>query len=506
MIRPVVLIIMDGMGIGKKYPGNAFALAKKPNVNRYLKEYPNILIEASGEEVGLPQGQMGNSEVGHMNIGAGRIVYQSLTRLNKAARDGEFAVNPAYQHAFKNAIEKKSHLHLFGLLSDGGVHSHIEHFKIMLKTAKEAGVKTTFVHAFLDGRDVGPTTGADFIRNLEKFMEEINYGKIATVSGRYYAMDRDKNWDRIQKAYDSMTFGKAPHKANAAQGVEESYAAGITDEFVLPFVVNTDGLIKDNDSIIFMNFRPDRAIQISTAYSNPSFLDGKLNTVGGPNNLVYVSTMKYADSVKGDLAFGLNDLSNMFGDYVAEKGLHQLRIAETEKYAHVTFFFDGGVDKEIKNAKRVLIHSPKVATYDMQPEMSAYLITEALLKELDSNVHDVIILNFANGDMVGHTGVIPAAIKAVETVDECVGKVVDKVLSMNGICLITADHGNCEKMLDDDGSVFTAHTTNPVPFIVTDKSVKLRHNGGNLGDIAPTMLKLLGLEQPHEMTGVSLIE
>jgi len=497
---------MDGIGIGKSYPGNAYALAKKPNLDHLFKEYPNIMIEASGEEVGLPIGQMGNSEVGHMNIGAGRVVYQSLTRLNKAARDGEFAVNPAYNHAFTNAIEKGSKLHLFGLLSDGGVHSHIEHFKIMLKTAKEAGVKTTYVHAFLDGRDVGPNTGADFIRNLEAYMAKINYGKIATVSGRYYAMDRDKNWDRIQKAYDSMSFGKAPHKISAAAGVEESYSKGITDEFVLPFVVDDSGLISDNDSIIFMNFRPDRAIQISTAYSNPEFLEGKLITTGGPKNLVYISTMKYADSVKGDLAFALNDLTNMFGDYVSDMGLHQLRIAETEKYAHVTFFFDGGVDKEIKNAKRVLIHSPKVSTYDLQPEMSAYQITEALMKELATNEHDVIILNYANGDMVGHTGVIPAAIKAVETVDECVGKVVNKVLSMGGICLVTADHGNCEKMIADDLSSFTAHTTNPVPFIVTDKHVKLRKNGGNLGDIAPTMLKLLELKQPIEMTGVSLID
>lgn len=506
MKRPVVLIIMDGIGIGKKYSGNAYELAKKPHLDNYFKTYPNIQIEASGEAVGLPEGQMGNSEVGHMNIGAGRIVYQSLTRLNKAAREGDFAKNKAYQHAFRNAIENDSKLHLFGLLSNGGVHSHINHIKVMLKTAKEAGVKTCYLHAFLDGRDVGPTTGAGFIREIEAYMADINYGKVATVSGRYYAMDRDKNWDRIQKAYDAMSFGKAAFHPNAAEGVEASYKEGVTDEFVIPFVVDKDGMIKDNDSIIFMNFRPDRAIQISTAYSNPDFLKGKLNTEGGPKNMTYVCTMKYADSVIGDIAYGLNDLTNMFGDYVAEMGLHQLRIAETEKYAHVTFFFDGGVDKEIKNAKRVLIHSPKVATYDLQPEMSAYLITDALMKELDSDVHDVIILNFANGDMVGHTGVIPAAIKAVETVDECVSKVVDKVLGMGGICLITADHGNCEKMLTDDNMPFTAHTTDPVPFIVTDKNVKLRTNGGNLGDIAPTMLKLLGLEQPKEMTGESLIE
>ncbi len=505
MKKPVILIIMDGIGIGPKYPGNAYELAKKPNLDRFFKEYPNIKIEASGEAVGLPEGQMGNSEVGHMNIGAGRIVYQSLTRINKAVRENKFGTNPAYLYAFKNTMNKHSNLHLFGLLSNGGVHSHIDHFKSMLKTAKDVGVETAYVHAFLDGRDVGPTTGATFIRELETYMAEINFGKVATVSGRYYAMDRDKNWDRIQKAYDSMTFGKAPHHPNAAEGVELSYSKDITDEFVLPFVVDKNGLIKSNDSIIFMNFRPDRAIELSTAFSNPSVLEGKLNTTNGPTNLTYISTMKYSDAVKGELAFELNNLTNMFGDYISEKGLHQMRIAETEKYAHVTFFFDGGVDKEIKNAKRVLIPSPKVPTYDLQPEMSAYLITEALMKELDKKEDDVIILNFANGDMVGHTGDIAAAIKAVETVDECVAKVVDKVLELGGIALITADHGNCEKMLTEDGKIFTAHTTNFVPFIITDKSVTLREKG-NLGDIAPTMLKLLNLEQPIEMTGVSLIE
>ncbi len=505
MRKPIVLIIMDGMGIGKKNSGNAYEIANKPNLDKLFKTYPNTLIEASGEAVGLPRGQMGNSEVGHMNIGAGRIVYQSLTRINKAVRDGNFGTNPAYLYAFKNTMNKNSKLHLFGLLSDGGVHSHIEHFKSMLKTAKAVGVETAYIHAFLDGRDVGPTTGATFIRDLEAFMKEINFGKIATVSGRYYAMDRDKNWDRIQKAYDSMTFGKAEHHSNAAEGVELSYKNGVTDEFVIPFVVDDKGLVETNDSIIFMNFRPDRAIQISTAYSNPKALEGKLNTENGPTNITYISTMKYADSVKGELAFKLNNLTNMFGDYISEKGLYQLRIAETEKYAHVTFFFDGGVDKDIKNAKRVLIPSPKVPTYDLQPEMSAYLITDALLKELDSGVHDVVILNFANGDMVGHTGIVPAAIKAVETVDECVGKVVDKVLELGGVALVTADHGNCEKMRTEDNKPFTAHTTNKVPFILTKKDVKLRDTG-NLGDIAPTMLKLLKLAQPKEMTGESLIE
>ena len=504
MKKPVVLIIMDGIGVAKPGPGNAYSIAKKPNLEHLFAKYPNTLLEASGEAVGLPEGQMGNSEVGHMNIGAGRVVYQSLTRVNKAAKERLFKTNNAYLAAFKHTMKNDSKLHLFGLLSDGGVHSHILHFKEMLKTAKEVGVTETFVHAFLDGRDVGPQSAVGFIDDLEKYMAEINYGKIATVSGRYYAMDRDKNWDRIQKAYDSMTFGKAKHYPSAREGVLASYEAGVNDEFVIPFVVDEAGLIKDNDSIIFMNFRPDRAIQISTAYSNPKVLE-HLNTEGGPKNIMFVSTMKYAESVNGEVAFELNDLSDMFGDYIAEQGLHQLRIAETEKYAHVTFFFDGGVDKQIKNAKRVLIPSPKVPTYDLKPEMSAYEITEAVLKELDSRVHDVVILNFANGDMVGHTGVIPAAVKAVEAVDECVAKVVNKVEEVGGIALITADHGNCEKMIAEDGSVFTAHTTNLVPFIVTDESVKLR-SGGTLGDIAPTMLKLLNLKQPKAMTGVSIIE
>jgi len=504
MKKPVILIIMDGIGIGPVGSGNAYEIAKKPNLDRLFKKYPNIELEASGEAVGLPAGQMGNSEVGHMNMGAGRIVYQSLTRINKAVRENKFATNPAYLYAFKNTMTKNSKLHLFGLLSDGGVHSHIKHFKSMLKTAKDVGVETAYVHAFLDGRDVDPKSGATFIRDLEAYMTEINFGKIATVSGRYYAMDRDKNWDRIQFAYDSMAFGKAPLHSNASEGVELSYKEEVTDEFVKPFVVDKKGLVESNDSIIFMNFRPDRAIEISTAFSNPKALEGKLNTENGPENITYVSTMKYSDSVKGELAFELNNLTNMFGDYVSEQGLYQLRIAETEKYAHVTFFFDGGVDKDIKNAKRVLIPSPKVPTYDMQPEMSAYKITEAVLKELDSGIHDVIILNFANGDMVGHTGVISAAVKAVETVDECVGKVVDKVLELGGVALVTADHGNCEKMLNERNKPFTAHTTNLVPFIVTKEDVTLRKTG-NLGDIAPTMLKLLKLDKPVEMTGESLI-
>jgi len=504
MKKPVVLVIMDGIGLAESGKGNAYSLANTPNLDKYFKEYPNTKVEASGEAVGLPKGQMGNSEVGHMNIGAGRVVYQSLTRLNQSVEDNGFMDNEAYVSGFKYAIDNDSKLHLFGLLSDGGVHSHIKHIKSMLRTAKDAGVKKAFVHAFLDGRDVPPKSAINYIDDLETYMKEIQYGKIATVSGRYYAMDRDKNWDRIQKAYDAMTFGKAEHFSSARAGVKSSYKSGVNDEFVIPFVVEDTGMIEDNDAIIFMNFRPDRAIEISTAYSNPKEAP-KLNTKNAPKNIKFISTTKYADSVKGEIAFGLNNLDDMFGDYIAEKGLNQLRIAETEKYAHVTFFFDGGVDKEIKNAKRVLIPSPKVSTYDLQPEMSAYKITEEVLNELSSETHDVVILNFANGDMVGHTGVIEAAVKAVEAVDECVGKVVNKVNEIGGIALLTADHGNCEKMLDEEGNIFTAHTNNLVPFIVTDKSAKLKDDN-KLGDIAPTMLKLLDLEQPEAMTGRSIIE
>ncbi len=503
MKKPIVLIIMDGIALGAKNPGNAFEIAKKPHLDFLMQEFPMTTLEASGEAVGLPEGQMGNSEVGHLNIGAGRTVYQSLTRVNVAIKDGSFCKNEAYLQAFEHVKKHQSKLHIFGLLSDGGVHSHITHLKALFETAKQSGVKQAFMHAFLDGRDVPPKSAVGYIQDLEQKFAQIEYGKIASVSGRYYAMDRDKNWNRIQVAYDVMTFGKGRQNSSASQGVLDSYAEGVVDEFVVPFLVDKDGLIQDNDAIIFANFRPDRAIQIGTCYSNPSKAGADMTN--HPNNILFVSTMKYADSVLGPVAFELNDLSNTFGDYLAEKGYTQLRIAETEKYAHVTFFFDGGVDKEIKGAKRILIPSPKVPTYDLKPEMSAYQITDSVIEALESGEFDVVILNYANGDMVGHTGVIPAAIKAVETVDECVGRVVDKVLDLGGVALITADHGNCEKMIDEDNTPFTAHTTNPVPLIVTKKGVALRQ-GGTLGDLAPTMLEFLGETQPVEMTGTSLIQ
>ncbi len=504
MKKPIALIIMDGYGLTDRVDGNCVNAAKRPNLDYYFSNYPNTKIGASGEDVGLPDGQMGNSEVGHLNLGAGRIVYQSLTRINVAIKDGSFYNIPAFKNAIEHVNKNNSKLHIFGLLSDGGVHSHTEHIKALIDNAKSKGVKETYVHAFLDGRDVAPDSAVKFIAELESYMDEINYGKIATVSGRYYAMDRDKNWNRIILAYNNMIGLSANMKNSAKEGVEESYKEGILDEFVQPFRVTDEGIISDNDAIIFANFRPDRAIQISTAFSN--FTASGLNGMETKalNNIFYVSMMKYSDSVKGEIAFGLQDLSNMFGDYVSSLGLSQLRIAETEKYAHVTFFFDGGVDKEIPNTTRVLIPSPKVATYDLKPEMSAYEVKDAAVNEIKKGIYDFVILNFANCDMVGHTTVIPATIKAVETVDYCVNEVVKAVNEMGGIAVITADHGNAEKLLDENGHPFSAHTTNLVPLIIVKKGLTLREDG-NLGDVIPTMFELASVPQPVEMTGKSLI-
>lgn len=502
MKKPVALIIMDGFGLEENETGNAVKMANTPNVDLLMKEYPTNTMRADGLAVGLPEGQMGNSEVGHMNLGAGRVVYQSLTRINKAIEDKSFFKNDTYLDAIKNVKDNDSKLHIMGLLSDGGVHSHILHIKAFLDLAKDQGVEETYVHALLDGRDVPPDSAPIYIQELLDYMDEINYGKIATVGGRYYGMDRDKNWERIQKHYDVMTQAKGPHYEDPIAGVKANHKEKIWDEFVIPFVVNKNGMIEDKDSVIFANFRPDRAIQISTALSNPEA--SGVEHKNGPHDITFVQTMSYSENVKGDIAFGLQKLDNMYGDVISDAGLNQLRIAETEKYAHVTFFFDGGVDKEIKNSKRVLVNSPKVATYDMQPEMSAYTVTEKILDEIASDKHDTIILNYANCDMVGHTGDIPATIKAVETVDECVGKVVDAILDKGGVAIVTADHGNAEKMLDEDGNIFTAHTTNLVPLIITDKDITIR-DGGILADVAPTMLEYLGVEQPSEMTGKSLV-
>jgi 2,3-bisphosphoglycerate-independent phosphoglycerate mutase len=503
MKKPVILIIMDGFGISDNEVGNAVKMANTPNLDILMEEYPLNYLDASGLSVGLPEGQMGNSEVGHLNLGAGRVVFQSLSRINESIKDKSFYENAAYLNAIDNVLKNDSKLHLFGLLSDGGVHSHITHIKALLDLAKSKGVKETYFHAFLDGRDVPPTSAVSYIEDLESHMASIEHGKIASVHGRYYGMDRDKNWDRVQLSYDIIVEAKGRTSETASAGVLASYEEKVVDEFVIPFSVVKEGIVENKDSIIFANFRPDRAIEIGTAMSNPEACG--LDYSNGPTDITFVSTMSYSVNVKGEIAFKLQKLKNMFGDVVSNAGLNQLRIAETEKYAHVTFFFDGGMDKEIKNSDRALINSPKVATYDLQPEMSAYLVTDRILDEIDKNIHDVIILNFANCDMVGHTGVIPAAVKAVETVDECVGKVVDAILDKDGIAIITADHGNAEKMLDENGNVFTAHTISKVPVIITKKDIEIR-NGGALADIAPTMLEFLGIEQPIEMTGLSLIK
>ena len=503
MKKPVILIVMDGYGLSDSNVGNAIKEANTPNIDLLMKEYPTSDLRASGLSVGLPEGQMGNSEVGHLNLGAGRIVYQSLTRINKYVQDGDFFENEAYLEAMENTKKNNSKLHIMGLLSDGGVHSHISHIKAMLKMAKIEGVKETYVHAFLDGRDVAPDSAPNYIKELESYMSDLNYGKIASVHGRFYAMDRDNMWDRIQLSYDVLVEAKGSKAVSAQQGVEDSHDDTVMDEFVIPFNVVEEGIVTDNDSVIFANFRPDRAIQISTALTNPSLTE--IESSNGPKDLTFVSTMHYSPNVTGKVAFALQKLDNMYGEVISKAGMNQLRIAETQKYAHVTFFFDGGEDKEIKGSERALVNSPKIATFDLQPEMSVYEVTDTVLQEIEKNVHDTIILNFANCDMVGHTGNIPAAVKAVETVDECVGKVVDSILDKDGVAIITADHGNAEKMLDENGGTFTAHTTSLVPLIITKKDIEIRE-GGILADIAPTMLEFLGVEQPVEMTGKSLIK
>ena len=507
MKKFVGLVILDGFGIAKPGPTNSVSLAKKPTLDYLMKEYPNKTLNASGTYVGLPEGQMGNSEVGHLNLGAGRVVWQSLSRIHQAVKTGEFYENKAFLNAIKHAKKHNSKLHIFGLAGDGGVHSHSNHIIALYELAKRNGLENkTYYHAFLDGRDTPPTSGLGFLKDIAK--SGLN---IATVSGRYYAMDRDNNWDRLQLAIDNLTLGTGKKYSSFAEGVQASYDAGVTDEFLVPFLVDENGLIGDNDAIIFANFRPDRAIRISTAFSNPTavkeyYSPGKaqFDASNIPSNIFYVSMMHYADTVKGEIAYGLQDLVNLYGDIVSEAGLTQLRAAETEKYAHVTFFFDGGYDKELKGAKRLLIPSPKVATYDLKPEMSAYELTDAVIKELQENKYDTMILNYANPDMVGHTGSIEAATKAVEVVDECLGKIYEQVNKMNGTLIIIADHGNAEVMRTEAGEPHTAHTSNIVPIIITDKNVKIRDNGA-LCDIAPTMLKMLELKQPKEMTGESLI-
>ena len=501
--KPLILMILDGFGMAPK-EGNAIAAANKPNLDRLFQNYPLTEIGASGMDVGLPDGQMGNSEVGHTNIGAGRIVYQELTRITKAAKDGELAKNEALLNAVNNAKKNGAALHFIGLLSDGGVHSHITHLYALLEMAKAAGLEKVYVHALLDGRDVPPSSGKDFVAGCEAKMKEIGVGKIATVMGRYYAMDRDNRWDRVEKAYAAMVYGEGVQANSAVQAVADSYAAEVTDEFVVPAVMDKNGVIGANDSVVFFNFRPDRAREITRTFVDPDFTGFERKKGFFP--LTYVCMTQYDATMPNvQVAFRPQSLANTFGEYISEQGLTQLRIAETEKYAHVTFFFNGGVEKQYSGEDRILVKSPKVATYDLQPEMSAYEVTDKLLAAIAEDRYDVIILNYANCDMVGHTGIFDAAKAAVETVDKCVGQVTDAILAKGGVALITADHGNADHMFDEDGSPFTAHTTNPVPFCVVGYPCKLRE-GGHLADIAPTMLRILGLPQPQEMDGQSIIE
>lgn len=508
--KPVVLMVLDGYGLNDKTEGNAIAMANTPVMDKLMKECPFQKGYASGLNVGLPDGQMGNSEVGHMNIGAGRIIYQDLTRITKSIEDGDFFENKVLLNAIDNVKKNGSKLHLFGLLSDGGVHSHNTHLYALLELAKRNDVKDVYVHCFLDGRDTPPASGKDYVAALQAKIDEIGVGQIASVHGRYYAMDRDNNWDRIEKAYNALVAGEGKKATDAVQAVADSYAEDVTDEFVVPTVVEKDGkpvaTISANDSVIFYNFRPDRARQITRTFCDKEF--DHFTRVNGFIPLTFVCFKDYDESIENkQIAFEKENIVNTFGEYLAAKGKTQLRLAETEKYAHVTFFFNGGVEEPNKDEERSLVKSPAVATYDLQPEMSAPEVGERLNEAITSDKYDVIVINFANPDMVGHTGVIPAAVQAVERIDQCVGAAVDAVKQVDGVLFICADHGNAEKMIDyETGEPHTAHTTNPVPFILVnyDEAYTLRE-GGCLADIAPTLLEIMGLEQPAEMTGKSLL-
>ena len=501
-MKPLVLMILDGFGKNDSDYGNAIAAAKMPNLERIQKTCPMAVLEASGMDVGLPDGQMGNSEVGHTGIGAGRIVYQPLTRVTKSVKDGDFFENPAFLAAIRNCKEKKSALHLLGLLSDGGVHSHIDHLFALLELAKKEGLKEIYIHGFLDGRDVPPTSGKSYVEALQKKLEELGVGVIASLGGRYYGMDRDKRWERVERHYNAIVCGTAETKTDPIAAVSESYEHGITDEFMVPAQFEHGAQIKNGDSVIFFNFRPDRAREMTRALVEPDFDGFEREAL----SVFMVSMTQYDANFKNiSVAFPPVELCDTLGKVLSRNGLRQLRIAETEKYAHVTFFFNGGNEHAEPLEDRILIPSPKVATYDLQPEMSAYLITERLLSELDSGKYDVVILNYANTDMVGHTGVFDAAVKACEAVDECLGKVTEKVRELGGAVCITADHGNADVMLSEDGTPFTAHSTNPVPFFVFNHPCELREHG-RLSDIAPTMLDLLAIEKPSAMTGESLIK
>ena len=509
--KPVVLMVLDGYGLSDNPEGNAVAMAQTPVMDKLMKECPFVKGNASGLAVGLPDGQMGNSEVGHMNIGAGRIIYQELTKITKSIQDGDFFQNPELLRAIENVKKNNSDLHLWGLLSDGGVHSHITHLYGLLELCKRQGVENVYVHAFLDGRDTPPASGKDYVAALDAKMKEIGVGKIASLSGRYYAMDRDNRWDRVEKAYASLVYGEGEKATDAVQAMADSYAKDVTDEFVLPTVIVDEAgqplsLVKANDSVIFFNFRPDRAREITRSFCDKNFTG--FERKNGFLPLTYVCFTDYDETIENKyVAFKKESITNTFGAYLAANGKKQLRLAETEKYAHVTFFFNGGVEEPNPDEERILVKSPAVATYDLQPEMSAPEVGKHLVEAITSDKYDVIIINFANPDMVGHTGVIPAAVKGVETVDKCVGDAVEAVKKMDGVLFICADHGNAEKMIDyETGKPHTAHTTNPVPFILYnyDPAYTLRE-GGCLADIAPTLLEVMGLPQPAEMTGQSLL-
>lgn len=507
--KPIALIILDGFGVNPCTEGNAIQAANKPNLDSYMSMYPKTVIHTSGMDVGLPTGQMGNSEVGHTNIGAGRIVYQELTRITKSIEDGDFFEKKEFLDAIENCKANNTKLHLYGLLSDGGVHSHNTHLYALINLAKKKGLKDVYVHCFFDGRDVPPDSGLGFVKELEDELAQIGVGRIATVMGRYYAMDRDNRWERVVKAYEAMVLGKGFNAASGTVAVEESYAREEFDEFIKPTVIMEGGkptaTIGANDSVIFFNFRPDRAREITRTFVDPDFTG--FERPNGFFPLHYVCMTQYDKTLPNvSVAFKPESLTNTFGEYISRNGLRQLRIAETEKYAHVTFFFNGGVEAMYEGEDRALIPSPKVATYDLKPEMSAYEVTDEVLKRINSNVYDVIILNFANCDMVGHTGFLDAAKAAVEAVDECVGRIVRAIQNHDGVALITADHGNAEQMLDyESGGPFTAHTTNVVPLIGIGLGERQLREG-RLADLAPTMLELLGLKKPVEMTGESLLK
>ncbi|MCM1434420.1 MAG: 2,3-bisphosphoglycerate-independent phosphoglycerate mutase [Ruminococcus flavefaciens] len=500
--KPVALIIMDGFGYNPEDYGNAITAAKKPNLDKYMQG-PHTLIGASGLDVGLPDGQMGNSEVGHTNIGAGRIVYQMLVKISKDIKDGTFFDNKALQAAMDNCKEKKSALHLMGLLSPGGVHSHMEHLFGLVEMAKKNGLDKVYIHAFLDGRDVPPSSAAEYMEQTVEELNKIGLGKIATISGRFYAMDRDNAWDRVEKAYSAIVYGEGVNESEPVQAIKNSYANEVTDEFMLPTVIEGGASVKEGDSVIFFNFRPDRARQITRAFVDPDF--SGFERKNGFFETNFVCMAQYDASMPNvSVAYPPEQLTMTLGEYLSKSGKTQLRIAETQKYAHVTFFFNGGEEKQFEGEDRILIKSPDVATFDMKPEMSAYEVCDAVVDAINADKYDVIILNYANCDMVGHTGIFDAAVAAVEAVDECVGRMVEAILAKGGAALITADHGNADKMYEPDGSPFTAHTTNPVPLIAVGIDGELRE-GGVLADLAPTMLEILEMPQPAEMTGKSLI-